>query len=133
MVVPVDKGDIDNLELDIWCAPTLRTAKRKYRLSQELGLALSGKQSRADGETGEKWKEILHVAPLLAERFGSGDGEREAAMTRQMPYEPLPASVLFAFGLLGVEGQCHLHSKLIVIGCPSISLRRVSMLNGPQI
>jgi len=28
------------------------------------------------------------------ERFGSGDGEREASMTRQMPYEPLPASVL---------------------------------------
>jgi len=32
------------------------------------------------------------------ERFGSGDGEREASMTRQMPYEPLPASVLFALG-----------------------------------
>jgi hypothetical protein len=27
---------------------------------------------------------------------GSGDGEREASMTRQMPYGPLPASVLFA-------------------------------------
>lgn len=26
----------------------------------------------------------------------SGDGEREASMTRQMPYEPLPASVLFS-------------------------------------
>ena len=36
---------------------------------------------------------------VLAERFGSGDGEREASMTRQMPYEPLPASVL-----LGVAG-----------------------------
>ena len=29
-----------------------------------------------------------------AERFGSGDGEQKASMTRQMPYEPLPASVL---------------------------------------
>jgi len=29
------------------------------------------------------------------ERFGSGDGERKTSMTRQMPYEPLPASVLF--------------------------------------
>ena len=38
----------------------------------------------------------------LGERFGSGDGEREALMTRQMPYEPLPASVLFAL-LLGVD------------------------------
>ena len=31
----------------------------------------------------------------FGERSGSGDGEREAPMTRQMPYEPLPASVLF--------------------------------------
>ncbi len=31
-------------------------------------------------------------------RFGSGDGDREAWMTRQMPFEPLPASVLFALG-----------------------------------
>ena len=31
---------------------------------------------------------------VLPERLGSGDGEREASMTRQMPYEPLPASVL---------------------------------------
>jgi hypothetical protein len=28
------------------------------------------------------------------ERHGSGDGERETLLTRQMPYEPLPASVL---------------------------------------
>jgi hypothetical protein len=34
----------------------------------------------------------------VGERFGSGDGEREASMTPQMPYEPLPASVLFAIG-----------------------------------
>jgi len=32
----------------------------------------------------------------VAERFGLGASEREASMTRQMPYEPLPASVLFA-------------------------------------
>lgn len=37
---------------------------------------------------------------MLAERPGSGDGEREALMTRQMPSEPLPASVL-----LGVSGR----------------------------
>jgi len=30
---------------------------------------------------------------FLAERFGSGDGEREASMTRQIAFEPLPASV----------------------------------------
>ena len=35
---------------------------------------------------------------IFGERSGSGDGEREASMTRQMPFEPLPASVLFALG-----------------------------------
>ena len=37
----------------------------------------------------------VQYAASGAERFGSGDGEREASMTRQMPFEPLPASVLF--------------------------------------
>ncbi|MEQ1936116.1 MAG: hypothetical protein ABL962_19855 [Fimbriimonadaceae bacterium] len=36
---------------------------------------------------------------LLPGRHGSGDGERKAAMTRQMSYEPLPASVLFVLVL----------------------------------
>jgi hypothetical protein len=31
-----------------------------------------------------------------AERFGSGDGECKTLLTRQMAFEPLPASVLFA-------------------------------------
>jgi hypothetical protein len=30
----------------------------------------------------------------LAERLGSGDGERKTLLTRQIPFEPLPASVL---------------------------------------
>jgi len=30
-----------------------------------------------------------------AERFGSNDGERESLLTRQIAFEPLPASVLF--------------------------------------
>ena len=54
-------------------------------------------------KTGCRWlRKILAVQSELvmsvgtAERLGSGDGEREASMTRQMPYEPLPASVLFA-------------------------------------
>ncbi len=33
---------------------------------------------------------------FLAERFGSGDGERKTLLTRQIAFEPLPASVLFA-------------------------------------
>jgi hypothetical protein len=35
----------------------------------------------------------------LAERLGSGDGERKTLLTRQIAFEPLPASVLFAFVL----------------------------------
>jgi hypothetical protein len=34
----------------------------------------------------------------LGERFGSGDGERKTLLTRQIAFEPLPASVLFVFG-----------------------------------
>ena len=37
---------------------------------------------------------VLHKAVgWLPERPGSGDGERDASMTRQLPYQPLPASV----------------------------------------
>ena len=43
--------------------------------------------------------QFVRVACWLGERFGSGDGEREASMTRQIAFEPLPASVLF--------GLCH--------------------------
>ena len=35
------------------------------------------------------------VGLLLSYPTGSGDGEREALMTRQMPYEAVPAFVLF--------------------------------------
>ena len=36
---------------------------------------------------------------LFAERLGSGDGERRTLLTRQIAFEPLPASVLFGLGL----------------------------------
>jgi hypothetical protein len=36
------------------------------------------------------------------ERLGSGDGERKTLLTRQIAFEPLPASVLFGFGGVGV-------------------------------
>ena len=48
----------------------------------------------------DQWNGYSHGVCFLAERPGSGDGEREASMTRQMPFEPLPASVLFALGWL---------------------------------
>jgi hypothetical protein len=34
-------------------------------------------------------------ASRLPERPGSGDGERKTLLTRQIAFEPLPASVLF--------------------------------------
>jgi hypothetical protein len=34
------------------------------------------------------------VDVLLPERLGSGDGERKTLLTRQIAFEPLPASVL---------------------------------------
>jgi hypothetical protein len=40
---------------------------------------------------------MFHVFSFSkAERFGSGDGERKTWLTRQIAFEPLPASVLFA-------------------------------------
>ena len=39
-----------------------------------------------------KAKAILLIS---AQRFGSGDGERKTLLTRQIAFEPLPASVLF--------------------------------------
>jgi hypothetical protein len=39
----------------------------------------------------------------LGERLGSGDGERKTLLTRQIAFEPLPASVLFGLGGLWSE------------------------------
>jgi hypothetical protein len=45
-------------------------------------------------EEGQNHYEIrFHL--ILGERFGSGDGERKTLLTRQIAFEPLPASVLF--------------------------------------
>ena len=48
----------------------------------------------------------------MGERLGSGDGERKTLLTRQIAFEPLPASVLlneFAalkrFAFIGVESD----------------------------
>ena len=41
---------------------------------------------------------------MLAERMESGDGERKTLLTRQIAFEPLPASVLF--GLLDSILKC---------------------------
>ena len=53
------------------------------------------------------------------ERLGSGDGERKTLLTRQIAFEPLPASVLFAFGCewqLLVINACRV--RLVVVAAP---------------
>ena len=42
--------------------------------------------------------EPVPASAFFGQRFGSGDGERKVSMTRQMPYEPLPASVFLGHG-----------------------------------
>ena len=45
----------------------------------------------------------------LGERLGSGDGERKTLLTRQIAFQPLPASVLLAlcsFGAFDLSGCC---------------------------
>jgi hypothetical protein len=42
--------------------------------------------------------------PEPYQRFGSGDGERKTLLTRQIAFEPLPASVLL--GDVGVIARC---------------------------
>jgi hypothetical protein len=45
---------------------------------------------------------MVQAGVWLAERPGSGDGERKALLTRQIAFEPLPASVLFGLSVRGV-------------------------------
>jgi hypothetical protein len=42
--------------------------------------------------------QVAVVTEILAERLGSGEAERKTLLTRQIAFEPLLASVLFAFG-----------------------------------
>jgi hypothetical protein len=39
---------------------------------------------------------MLMCLLLVGQRLGSGDGERKTLLTRQIAFEPLPVSVLFA-------------------------------------
>ena len=51
----------------------------------------------------------------MVERLGSGDGERKTLLTRQIAFEPLPASVLFGLGSSwGMSVPIFVDSVLIV-------------------
>ena len=54
---------------------------------------------------------------MLGERLGSGDGERKTMLTRQIAFEPLPASVLFA---LVCSAEAHLASMIFCFLAPPI-------------
>lgn len=45
------------------------------------------------------------VSHVLQKRFESGDNEQDGALKRQMPSEPLSASVLFSVGVGFIEMQ----------------------------
>jgi hypothetical protein len=53
----------------------------------------------------------------LGERFGSGDGEHKTLPTRQIAFEPLPASVLFGLGgfLVVAHVSCFLLFERMVV------------------
>jgi hypothetical protein len=42
---------------------------------------------------------------FIAERLGSGDGERKTLLTRQIASGPLPASVLLDVAAIGKKGR----------------------------
>ena len=75
------------------------------------------------------------LASFLGERLGSGDGEREASMTRQMPSEPLPVSVLFGFSFvigllcyLRLNGRINSISPVAFWAIPELVFFQVSIL-----
>ena len=55
---------------------------------------------------------ILIGFMCLRQRFGSGDGERKTLLTRQIAFEPLPASVLFGLGFC--VARRHWNRKLVM-------------------
>jgi hypothetical protein len=63
-------------------------------------IGLQGPPPRSHGNSQPSPPTRRHSEALepseLVQRLGSGDGESKTLLTRQMPYEPLPASVLFA-------------------------------------
>jgi hypothetical protein len=94
-------SDDRNAKGDYINGPRARTcARNKIRDDQRNG---NHGAQRKENQNGHLWEGLDD-----AERFGSGDGERKTLLTRQMPYEPLPASVLFAFVptvvVVGVNG-----------------------------
>ena len=63
--------------------------------SSNIEVEVQYRPQEANGANAENREVHQTALRWLGERPGSGDGEREASMTRRMPYEPLPASVFF--------------------------------------
>lgn len=58
--------------------------------------------------------DVPHRTLGLSERLGSGDGEREALMTRQVAFEAVPASAFFA-----IVGPCN----AVMVNLPECRMR----------
>jgi len=66
-------------------------------LDKQGGNGHSGCQNEEDDSVALLWiRHVIEAVDLIfmAERLGSGDGERKTLLTRQIAFEPLPASVL---------------------------------------
>jgi hypothetical protein len=58
---------------------------------------------------------LASKSDISHERLGSGDGERKTLLTRQIAFEPLPASVLFGVGwfvFVVMVGPAHAELRL---------------------
>ena len=73
-----------------------QTMGQTGRHQENLGLRRNVPATQISGGPDASLRSCIHgkVLSELGERFGSGVGERVASMTRQIAFEPLPASVL---------------------------------------
>jgi hypothetical protein len=61
------------------------------------------------------------VTVFSAERLGSGDGEGKTWLTRQIAFEPLPASILFALVGCGIGHGWLAATKSAKLGAEAIA------------
>ena len=66
--------------------------------------------------------------PEPYQRLGSGDGERKTLLTRQIAFEPLPASVLFGLLFAGFLVMTAAESGGSASSCRSVAVHRAPLL-----
>lgn len=99
--------------LDVWCSglfiPLAKTQRRIIRNSRHVQLRprLHSAPLHAGGPGMDPRRLLACNEPSEWQRHVSGDGKRKMLLTRQMPFEPLPASVLFTPFFAWPEGCKH--------------------------